>query len=115
MVETYDHFVQRLTRVGRKHKKMTQGYTTHVGRDGLITVRPKRRARNASGIKFLVLFVAGFFGLKALMLASLGPDAYTERLALLQEGTVIEQVGAAALGIDPLTTRIVETVGPILR
>jgi hypothetical protein len=103
MVETHDHFVKRLTLLGRKHQQMTHGYTTKIGPDGLIVVRPKRRARNASGLKFVFLAVAMFFAMKVAMLASAGPVLYAEKLLPLQEGTAIEQFGAYVMGIDPIT------------
>ena len=116
MVETHDHFTKRLGKLGRKHEQMTHGYTTKVGKDGLITVTPKaRRVRGVSGLKLLLVVTVGFFAFKAFMLAANGPDAYSERLAGLQSGTVIEQAGALVLGIDPITEKLASLAGPILR
>lgn len=116
MVETHDHFTKRLGKLGRKHEQMTHGYTTKVGKDGLITVTPKaRRARSTSGVTFLLIVALGFFAFKAFMLAASGPDAYGERLAGLKEGTVVEQAGAFVLGIDPITQKLADLAGPILR
>ena len=114
MVETHDHFIRRLAFLGRKHKKMTHGYTTRVGPDGLIVVTPKRRARNSAGANFLLLALGMFFGLKILMLLSVGPQGYEERLVKLQDGTFVEQAGAFVLGIDPVTEAIAGYVGPML-
>jgi hypothetical protein len=115
MVETHGHFVKRLTTLGRKHQQMTYGYTTKVGKDGLIVVRPKRKARNASGLKFVILALGMFFCLKVLMLASEGPITYAERLSDLQNGTIAEQVGAFVMGIDPLTQAAADYVTPTVR
>lgn len=114
MVETHDHFVKRLTHLGQKHQKMTHGYTTKVGKDGLIVVRPKRTARNASGIKVVALALAMFFTLKLVMVIVAGPASYTERLQSLETGTAFERVGAAVLHIDPVTQAIVDKIGPYL-
>lgn len=114
MVETRDHFVRRLTVLGRKHEQMTHGYTTRVGPDGLIVVRPKRRARNASGLKLVILAVAMFFVMKITMVVSAGPASYESKLAPLQAGTVIEQMGAYVMSIDPLTKLASEQVSLLM-
>lgn len=116
MVETRDDFAKRLNVLGRKHNKMTNGYTTKVGKDGLIVVKPKRRAlRGGGAVKLLLLIALGFFGFKAFTLAAVGPVTYNERLSKLENGTVVEQVGAKALAIDPLTAAVADTVGPVMR
>lgn len=113
-VETYDHFTKRLNTLGRKHAKMTRGYSTKVGKDGLITVVTKRQRRGFP-IKGLIVAVIGFFAFKAFMLAAVGPVTYNERLAKLEKGTVIEQAGAKVLGIDPVTNMLASVTGPVLR
>ncbi len=113
-VETHDNFEKRLSSLGRKHAKMTRGYSTKVGKDGLITVSTKR-ARRGFPIKGMILTIIGFFAFKAFMLASVGPVTYNERLAKLEGGSVIEQVGAKILGIDPITDAIAGIAGPVLR
>lgn len=116
MVETHAHFTKRLGNLGRKHEQMTHGYTTKVGKDGLITVTPKaRRVRGVSGLKLLALAAVGFFAFKAFMLAAAGPDAYGERLAGLESGTVFEQAGAMVMSVDPITQKLADLAGPILR
>lgn len=114
MVETHDHFINRLSLLGRKHGKMTHGYTTKVGKNGLITVKPKSKRRGFP-IKGLVLTVLAFFAFKALMLASFGPTTYDERLSKLENGSVVELAGAKVLGIDPVTQAMADLISSILR
>tara|TARA_R110002049_G_scaffold23781_5_gene84601 strand:+ start:53781 stop:54125 length:345 start_codon:yes stop_codon:yes gene_type:complete len=114
MVETHAHFVKRLNLLGRKHQQMTHGYVTKVGRDGLITVTPKRQSRSFP-VKGLLLIVLGFFAFKAFTLSAVGPVTYNERLSELGRGTVVEKVGAKALAIDPVTQSMANAVGPVLR
>ncbi|MGC1496799.1 MAG: hypothetical protein WA790_13395 [Sulfitobacter sp.] len=114
MVETHDHFIKRLNVLGRKHEQMTHGYVTKVGKDGLITVKPKAKRRGFP-LKGLVLLVLGFFAFKAFILVSFGPVTYEERLSKLENGTVIEMAGAKVLGIDPITAVMAEYAGSILR
>lgn len=117
MVETKEDFANRLNTLGRKHKNMTHGYVTKVTKDGLIVVQPKRARSGRGGyaIKLMLLLVMGFIGFKAFTLATVGPVTYNERLSKLETGTMIEQVGAKALAIDPVTEALVETVGPVVR
>ncbi len=112
MVETRDHFAERLGKLGKKHQRMTHGYRTKVGADGLIVVTPKRRSLvpAGAGIKLLLLVVVGFFGFKAFALTASGPITYNERLAKLAEGSVVEQIGAKALAVDPITETIANKV-----
>lgn len=114
MVETHDHFHNRLNLLGRKHAQMTHGYTTKVGNDGLIRVLPKTKRRGFP-LKGTILVVFGFFAFKAFMLASFGPITYSERLAKLENGTVIEMAGAKLLGIDPITAMLAKIAGPYIR
>ncbi|MEX3316867.1 hypothetical protein [Sulfitobacter sp. PS-8MA] len=113
---TVDHaqFTKRLELLGRKHRKMEQGYVTRVGRDGLMTVLPKR-ARRGFPFKGLFLIVLVYFVFKAFTLAAIGPVTYNERLSRLQNGPSLAQFGAKLVAIDPLTEALAGTVGPILR
>lgn len=114
MVETKEHFTKRLKTLGRKHEKMTHGYTTKIDRNGVIVAKPLRR-KLGFPFKGLVLLVGGFLAFKALMLAAVGPITYNERLAKLESGTVIEQAGARVLGIDPVTSALADFAGPVIR
>lgn len=117
MVETHDNFVNRLNVLGRKHEKMTHGYSTKVGKDGLIVVTAKRRRYLGGGaaIKFLLLVTIGFFAFKVFALTAFGPVTYNDRLSKLENGTIIEQIGAKALVIDPITQKVTGSVAAVLR
>lgn len=114
MAETHDRFNKRLSLLGHKHAKMTHGFSTQVGPDGLIQVTPKAK-RNSFPIRGLFLLVFGFVAFKAFMLASVGPATYEERLSKLENGSVVEAAGAKLLGIDPLTAMMADVVVPLLR
>lgn len=113
-VETHATFVQRLNLLGRKHAQMSKGYTTKVGPDGLITVRPKR-ARIKFPLKSIVIAIIAFIGFKAFLLAANGPAAYQDRLASLESGTPVEQFGAKVMALDPATLALADAMGPLLR
>lgn len=117
MVETRDHFTKRLDMLGRKKKRMTQGYITKVDKNGLLVVesKPQRRFGGAGLLKIVMMALLGFFGFKVFTLSAVGPVTYNERLSELQNGTVVEQLGAKALAIDPVTEAVANSVGPVLR
>ncbi|UWR10413.1 hypothetical protein [Sulfitobacter mediterraneus] len=110
MVETHDHFVNRLEMLGEKHAKMTRGYGTKISTSGLIVIEPKEERRNwGLPVKVVSLTLLGFLGFKVFMLAAIGAETYNERLAKLENGTIIEKAGAIALSVDPLTAMLAET------
>ena len=116
MVETHAHFDHRLDKLGRKHEKLAKGYVTKLGEDGLIRAVPRAgRARNRNGYSLLLAVLVGSFLFKALMLSSAGPETYAERLSALQNGTLVERVGAFALAVDPVTEGLAATIGPVFR
>jgi hypothetical protein len=115
MVDSKLQFNNRLRLLGRKHSKMANGYTTQMRSDGLIVVKPRRSARRGFPLKGLVFLALGLFGFKALILASLGPDGYGERVAKLQDGTVVERGGAWVMQVDPATQVLADLMGPVLR
>lgn len=115
MVETKEHFNDRLNFLGRKHQAMSRGYTTQMRDDGLIVVKPRRRRGIEIPFKGIFLLLLGFVFFKAFMLASVGPDTYGERVAILNSGTFIEQGGAWLMQADPASQIIANYMGPILR
>ena len=114
MVETKQHFESRLRFLTRKHRRMANGYTTRLRGDGLIVVKPKRRKMQFP-LKGAVLLLIGFFAFKAFMLMSLGERTYTDRLAQLQGGTIVEQGGAWVMQPDAVTQAMVTFASTNLR
>lgn len=115
MVDSKLHFNNRLRHLGRKHVKMANGYSTHMRNDGLIVVKPRRTARRGFPFKGIILLTLGLFGFKALILASVGPAGYADRVAKLQDGTVIERGGAWVMQADPATQTLAQLIGPVMR
>lgn len=114
MVHDQLQFSERLRLLERKHRAMSCGYTTTMQSDGLIVARPKRRSIEISG-RSLGLLVVGFIGFKVFLIASLGMQTYDERLARLQAGTPVEQIGAFAMQADPLSSYLAAEARQILR
>jgi hypothetical protein len=114
MVKNQIQFDERLRLLSRKHRAMSHGYVTQIQSDGLIIARPRRQSSRVSA-RAVLLFVLAFFGFKAFLVANLGPRTYDDRLARLNEGTIVEQAGAFVMQADPVTMYVAGQIGPILR
>ena len=114
-MDTQIQFNKRLKALGRKHAAMANGYTTQVRGDGLIVVKPKRRARRGFPLAKLLILGLGFVAFKGFMLASLGELTYNERLARMGNGTSVEQAGAWVMQIDPLTRFMAGYLEPLTK
>ena len=94
---------------------MSRGFTTRMRNDGLIVVKPRRQKRIMDfplrGV-FLLLLGSVFF--KGFILASVGPDTYSERVAILNSGTFVEQGCAWVMQVGPISQIIANYMGPIL-
>jgi hypothetical protein len=115
MVYTKDDFNARVGAVDKKlSRRGRHAVVAHVTKNGVI-YRKAKRGRTGLPLRGVIVMGVSFFCFKALLLSANGPAAYEERLALLQEGTVIEAMGAWVLGIDPLTQFIADQAGPLFR
>lgn len=106
-------FGKRVNRINKQHTKLSRGYVTVVGKDGLLIARP-RRTQMRFPWKALALLVALVFVFKAMIFASLGDAQYAERVGNLNAGTSVEQVGGWVMQADPLTIWLAELIGPLI-
>ncbi|KNG94777.1 hypothetical protein [Pseudaestuariivita atlantica] len=111
MANTFASFDKRLRQIDRKNRKLARGYRNKIMPNGLI--QPKAVRRFHFPLKGFLLLVAGFFIFKAFMLASVGPVTYEDRLAVLGEGTAVEQGGAWMMQVDPVTAYIARFMGVV--
>ncbi len=107
------HFDKRVRKIQKRHRKLAHGYVQKIGPDGLIVVKPRRRMRFPW--KGIALVLMALFAFKGFLHAQLGGEIYDQRVAKLQNGTVIEKAGAWAMQADPLTIWISGQVRPYLR
>ena len=104
MADNMLRFRARLQNLSRKHAAMSGGFTTHLRKDGLVVVEPKRAGRSIGlPIRPLMIVALTVMVFKAYALASLGPADYQARLDRLALGTKLEQTGAWVMSIDPVT------------
>jgi len=115
MTNAYQGFDNRLKEIGRTRAKMAQGYTSQVGRDGLIVFRPARRRGSSFPIKGLLILAVSFFGFKGLLLAHLGEQVFADRVNTLASGSVVEQAGAFMMQSDPVSLGIAQYVRPLVQ
>ncbi|WP_371226174.1 hypothetical protein [Roseovarius sp. 2305UL8-3] len=115
MSNAYQGFDKRLLRISRKRAKLLNGYTSQVGKDGLIVFRPSRRASRGFPLKGLLILAIGFFCFKGLLLAHLGEQVFTARVDLLATGSVVEQAGAFMMQADPISQGIAQQVRPFVK
>ncbi|WP_417719463.1 hypothetical protein [Salipiger sp.] len=96
-----------------KHRKLAQGYTTRMNRNGTLEHTPIRRIPFLTP-RGLLLTLVGFVVFKAIVLANLGPEEYAVRISHLANGTIAEKVGAWMMGLDPATAFLVQYLQPVL-
>lgn len=108
----YAGFEARLKKIDRKRTRMARGYKGSVDKDGLIVFLPARRQRGIP-LRAVVMLIVGFFVFKGMVMAHTGASIYGERVAALQQGTVIEQAGAFVMQTDPITIGIAQQLRPL--
>lgn len=106
-------FDKRLKRIVRRHDKMANGVVRTVNSDGLIVARP-RLYKPQFPLKGLIVVLTLGFLFKGFLLAYLGDAGYSERLATLQSGTTVEQVGAWVMQSDPVTAFVASGIQSVL-
>lgn len=98
-------FDDRMRRINRRHRKLSRGFVTMVNSDGLIVAKPAR-TRLGFPWRGLLLTLIALLTFKAMLYQQLGPQDYAARVASLQSGSVVDQIGAYAMTIDPVTVFI---------
>ncbi|MCC5975590.1 MAG: hypothetical protein JJT81_16275 [Rubellimicrobium sp.] len=93
---------------------MANGVIYRIGADGLIQSHPRRRAPRFPLQGLAILFAAAFL-FKGFLYASLTPVVYDERVALLEQGTIVERAGAWMMQPDPATVWLGAMLAPLLR
>lgn len=107
-------FGKRVKRINKQHRKLANGAVVSVNQDGLIVAKARRTGPRFpwKGIAFCF---AAFFAFKGLLLSQLGEATYNSRVNSLEEGTIVEEIGAYAMSADPVTVWVSGQIGTILR
>lgn len=115
MVQSRNNFDNRVNSLGTKRRRLQRGYTMKVDRNGILVAEPKRAIRPYFPVQKALLFLMVFFVLKGFILASHGEDVYNERLASLQNGSLVEAAGATIMGVDPITENVSKFIRPFIK
>jgi hypothetical protein len=114
MIGAKSNFDERLHKIERSGRRSAKGYAPVVGPDGLIIVRRRRSGPNVP-LRGLLYLACGFILFKSIALAQFGAQGYDDRLASMQEGTIVEQIGAWTMQADPVTLWVADKLRPFLR
>ena len=113
MSKQKSEFLQRLQKLTKRHRAMSEGYVATMRGDGLIVLEP-RKLQFKLPVRGFVLLMAAFMIFKGYMMAALGETAYAERLAILKDGSAFERLGAFIMGLDPVSRVIGASFSVIL-
>jgi len=108
-----NEFEKRLSRIDKIHEAGGAFEATgSLGRSYFDSMRPK--SRRALPLRGLALLVAGILLVKGLMLARIGAEEYSNRVASLADGSAVEHIGAWVLHADPATRYIASVLTPLI-
>lgn len=107
----YARFNQRLHEIESRHKDRSSGFVRLVERNGILAPAERVRGRRGLPVRGIVLSLLAFLGFKGFLMAYLGAATYVDRVAQLEAGTIVEQMGAWAMRADPVTLWIADQVG----
>jgi len=106
-------FGQRLRRIDKQHRKLARGYVATMNHDGLVVARPRKQS-SGFPLRGLFLCLVILLTFKGFLYAQLGPTAYADRVTLLENGTIVEKIGAYAMKADPVTLWISARIEPFI-
>ncbi|WP_411224246.1 hypothetical protein [Marivita sp. S2033] len=107
-------FDERYRKVLKRHRQLSRGYVTRLGKNGVIDHHPIGHLRDAITFKMLLLPLGILFFLKACMVTVLGHDAYAAQVALLREGGFGAQIGAFLMQMDPITWPLSQLMATVI-
>ncbi len=112
MMDTnYARFNQRLNEIETRHARRSSGFIRLIERNGRLARAEPTRVRRGLPVRGIVLSLLAFLGFKGFLIASLGVATYGDRVAGLETGTTVEQIGAWAMRADTITLWIAEQIG----
>ncbi len=113
--KSYKTFDTRLKGIAKRKTRLESGYKSKVTKDGLIVFRPHRRTSGRISARGIFYLIFGFFLFKGMIMAHIGGTIYAQRVAALQEGTVVERVGGFVMQPDFVTQAIATQLRPLLK
>ena len=96
-------FNRRVAAIETRRKRLGSSYVKLEDRDGVLVPVERPRPRRGLPLRGITVALSGFLAFKGFLLAYLGPLTYTDRVAVLEEGTIVEKLGAWVMTADPIT------------
>ncbi|RYG91030.1 hypothetical protein EU803_12490 [Loktanella sp. IMCC34160] len=84
-----------------------------MGPDGLVVAKARRRTPSFP-LRGLMILAGAAMLFKAFLYVNLGGITYSERVAELQQGSILEQAGAWIMQADPATLWMAEQIKSFL-
>ena len=116
MSDSQADFDARIRSLGRKHRALEKtGSALKMRKDGLIVLKPRRAAaaRGYIPIRGIAVLMLCFFAFKGYLWEALDEAGYNSRLAVLQNGTVVEQVGARLMKPDAVSLMFASAIADL--
>lgn len=110
----FEEFDRRMSRISRRHSKLSHGYVTKVMDDGMVVAKPRRRG-GMTTVRALAILLLVMVLFKGMLHAVLGDVEYQTRIAALASGSSIEKAGAIVMTADPGTIWISGHVSSLVR
>lgn len=107
-------FAARVDDVVRRHGKAQSGYVRLEVRDGVLAPVERRRVGFGASLRGIVYALGVLFALKAFLLFSLGTVTYTNRVAALDAGSIVEKMAGWMMQADPATQWIVAQINQLI-
>lgn len=107
----YARFNQRLHEIETRHGRRASGFVRLVEQNGILTPVEVKRTRRGLPVRGIVLSLLAFLVFKGFLMVHLGALTYVERVAQLEAGNIVEQMGAWAMRADPVTLWIAQQIG----
>lgn len=109
----YARFNQRIDAIESRHTRQSSGFVRLIDRNGILTPVQKVRMRRGLPVRGIVLSLLAFLAFKGGLLAYLGAITYVDRVAKLEAGNIVEQMGAWAMRTDPVTLWIAQQINMV--
>ena len=106
-------FNKRLQDIETRHKRRASGFVRLEERNGILMPVERVRVRRGLPVRGIVLALLAFLVFKGFLLAHLGALTYVDRVARLEAGNVVEQMGAWAMRPDPVTLWVADQLGVV--
>lgn len=96
-------FYARLREIDQRHQRLASGYVRLEERDGLLVPVEGVKLRRGAPLRGIASMLVMFLLFKSFLLAYLGVATYSGRVASLESGNTVEQIGGWIMRADPVT------------